>query len=425
MQTLRFGDKGLYVRYLQAALLRAGEEPGSIDGIFGRRTERALTGFQNRFGLRTDGVAGRLTRAALYPFLTGAAVSILREGETVNDLADRFGTTPGRIRTANPSAAWTKGEQIVVPLGFDVVFTDVPYSAFLTACVLEGLTLRYPYLVRFPIGASVTGKRIEAVRIGAGPLRVGVNAAHHANEWITAPLLLRFVETLCAAYAAGDGVFGYGARDLLAAVTLTAAPMVNPDGVDLVVGALTEGPYFEAARRFAGDYPAIPFPAGWKANLQGVDPNLQYPALWERAREIKFAQGYTTPGPRDYVGPSPLSAPESRALWELTRTLDPALTISWHTQGGVIYWKYLDIEPEGAEAIGRRFAAASGYALADAPYESGFAGFKDWFIGAYGRPGYTVEAGRGENPLPVSDFESLWRENLGILTLGMALAGGE
>ena len=88
----------------------------------------------------------------------------------------------------------------------------------------------------------------------------------------------------------------------------------------------------------------------------------------------------------------------------------------------MIYWKYLDIEPEGAEAIGRRFAAASGYALADTPYESGFAGFKDWFIEAFGRPGFTVEAGRGENPLPVGEFGEIWRENLGIMTRGMALA---
>ena len=34
----------------------------------------------------------------------------------------------------------------------------------------------------------------------------------------------------------------------------------------------------------------------------GVDLNLQFPAGWEQAKEIKFAQGFTSPAPRDYVG---------------------------------------------------------------------------------------------------------------------------
>ncbi|MBQ4422712.1 MAG: peptidoglycan-binding protein [Clostridia bacterium] len=416
MQTLRFGDKGLYVRYLQAALLRAGEEPGSIDGIFGRRTERALTGFQNRFGLRTDGVAGRLTRAALYPFLTGAAVSILREGETVNDLADRFDTTPGRIRTANPSAAWTQGEQVVVPLGFDVVFTDVPYSAFLTACVLEGLTLRYPYLVRFPIGASVTGKRIEAVRIGAGPLRVGVNAAHHANEWITTPLVLLFLERYLSALSDKTEIGGVPAKGLFETSTLTLVPLVNPDGVDLVTGALPEGDsYYESARALSAFYPSIPFPDGWKANVSGIDLNLGYPAGWENARAIKFANGFTRPGPRDYVGTRPLEAPENRAMYELTVADRYDRAIAYHTQGCEIYWEYRGNAPKGARALAERFAEVSGYAVSDVPYDSGFAGYKDWVIGTLGGKGFTIEAGRGSNPLLIGNLQELYAQNEPLL----------
>ena len=49
-------------------------------------------------------------------------------------------------------------------------------------------------------------------------------------------------------------------------------------------------------------------------------------------------------------------------------------------------------------------AAASGYALEDSPYASGHAGFKDWFILEYDKPGYTIECGLGENPLPISEL---------------------
>ena len=103
-----------------------------------------------------------------------------------------------------------------------------------------------------------------------------------------------------------------------------------------------------------------------------------------------------------------ICAPEARALCRLTRRISPELVIALHTQGEVIYWKYLDLEPPGAEACGRAMADASGYALEDTPYASGHAGYKDWFILDYDRPGYTIECGLGENPLPWADFGAIY-----------------
>lgn len=417
MQTLRFGDKGLFVQYLQGALLRAGEEPGEVDGIFGRRTERALVRLQDRYGVRSDGVADRLTWAALYPYLVGSTFAVLKGDDTPETLAERYGTEPSRIRTANPAARFEPGETVTVPLGFDVVFTDLPYSAFLTACVLEGLLLRYPFLVRYPVGRSVSGRRIEAVRIGAGPLRVGVNAAHHANEWITTPLVLRFLERYAQAFSENGEIGGVFARTLYEGSTMTLVPLVNPDGVDLVNGAFPEGDSFlESAKALSAFYPEIPFPSGWKANISGVDLNLGYPAGWENARAIKYAAGYTRPGPRDYVGTRPLEAPEDRAMYELTLRERYDRAIAYHTQGGEIYWEYRGSASQGSRSLAERFAAASGYSVANVPYDSGFAGYKDWMIEALRANAFTVEAGRGENPLPIGDLPALYAENEGILT---------
>ncbi|MBR4941672.1 MAG: gamma-D-glutamyl-meso-diaminopimelate peptidase, partial [Clostridia bacterium] len=146
------------------------------------------------------------------------------------------------------------------------------------------------------------------------------------------------------------------------------------------------------------------------------------PAGWEQAREIKYSKGFTSPAPRDFVGKAPLSEPESRAVADFTRRRDFALTISFHTQGQVIYWRYGDTIPENSGEIGLRFALSSGYALEDTPYDSSFAGYKDWFISEFDRPGYTVEAGLGENPLPISDFPAIYEHIRGIMALGLELA---
>jgi len=198
---------------------------------------------------------------------------------------------------------------------------------------------------------------------------------------------------------------------------------VDPDGVDLVTGAIQAGNIqFDLAQRLSQDYPTIPFPDGWKANLLGVDLNLQYPAGWLQAREIKFSQGYTTPGPRDYVGRAPLNQFETQALAGYTEVIDPELVLAYHSQGQEIYWQFMDYEVPGARELGEKMAAASGYTLADTPYASSFAGYKDWFIQQFRRPGYTIEVGQGENPLPLSQFDEIYRDNLPILLIA---ANGE
>ena len=85
----------------------------------------------------------------------------------------------------------------------------------------------------------------------------------------------------------------------------------------------------------------------------------------------------------------------------------------------MIYWQYDGYDVPGSAAIARQFAAVSGYDVAETPYASGHAGYKDWFIQDYRRPGFTIEAGSGENPLPLSQFPDIWSENLGILLGGM------
>ena len=421
MRLLRMGSKGPAVELLQLALNRAGFGTLETDGIFGPLTEGAVRRFQTARNILSDGIVGRDTHRQLLPWYTGSLFYKIQKGDTFAALAERFGTTVDAIVLANPEAQPENlqiGETVTIPLPFPVVPTEITYSASLVELCLRGLQARYPFIETGSIGQSVMGKPISYLTLGTGENKVLYNAEHHANEWITTPLLLKFAEDLAEASVKGEKIFDQGAAELLRYATLTLIPAVNPDGLDLVTGELQQGEFYRGAAGIAQDWPEIPFPNGWKANIRGTDLNLQYPAGWEKAKEIKYAQGVRGPAPMDYVGFGPLSAPESRAVYDYTLALSPCLTLSYHTQGEEIYWRYGECEPEGAQKIGELFAKLSGYKLADPADVSSNAGYKDWFIDSFDRPGFTVEAGKGTNPLPLTDFDELYQKNLPILTYG-------
>ena len=307
-----------------------------------------------------------------------------------------------------------------------IVKTDVPMTWALADQTIEQLLKAYPFIRSEVLTETSFGRTVRTLVLGEGPRQVLFSAAHHANEWITATVLLKFAEELAEAMATGGKIWGVSAANIRRQVTVHLVPMVNPDGVDLVTGAIEPGTaQYDRAQAFAQNYPSIPFPEGWKANLNGVDLNLQYPAGWLQAREIKFSQGFNRPGPRDYVGRAPLSQKEALALADYTERIDPRLVLAYHTQGQVIYWQFENYKVTGAEELAREFARVSGYSLEETPYASSFAGYKDWFIKLFRRPGFTIEVGLGENPLPLQQFDQIYRENLGILvTAATGLPGG-
>lgn len=374
--------------------------------------------------LAAKGIPASAAQMALMPYLVGYELHRIRPGDTYTKLAVQYGTAVHAIAAANPSHEPDKlqlGTVLIIPLGFSVVPEDIPLTSELLNYMIRGLEARYPMLHSMRLGTTEYGRNIPLLRVGQGPRVVYYNASHHANEYITTSLVMNLLERYLEAAAFGTELLNEDIQTLLGNTTLLLAPMVNPDGVDLVLGAVS-GKELAAARAIGEAYPEIPFPAGWKANLRGVDLNLNYPARWDEARRIKYELGFDSPAPRDYVGAAPLTEQESRAMFDSTEAISPDLTISWHTQGQEIYWKFLDLEPEGSRSLGYQMAAASGYRLSEIPFSSSFAGYKDWFIQDFNRPGYTIEAGAGENPLPITQLPEMIQDNLPIFLLG--LTGG-
>jgi len=415
---LRSGSVGPRVEYLQSLLNRLGFAVGAVDGIFGQRTERGVRRFQEKNGLTPDGIVGPKTWAALRPYMTGYVEYTVKGGDTFYLIAKEYGSSVAAIEAANPTVDPLNlriGQKITVPISALTVPTDVSYGYPLLKLNLESFNKRYPFLDQGSMGRSVLGKELYYVKFGRGEKELFYNASHHANEWITSVVMMRFIEQLCNAYVNGGRIGGESAAEIFDRVTLYIAPMVNPDGVDLVTGYSEKGssPYERALRlNVAG----VPFPDGWKANIAGTDLNLNYPAEWEAAKQLKYALGYTSPRPFGYVGEYPFSAPESRAVGEFTKNHNFLLTLSYHSQGEIIFWKFLDYLPPESRRIGELFSQLSGYSLEETPTNMGYAGYKDWFIQEYNRPGYTVEVGRGRNPLPISQFGVIYADNIGILS---------
>lgn len=317
-------------------------------------------------------------------------------------------------RNINPNGLYI-GQMIKIPLRITwrIVQGKKNYDYAALMNDLNRLQSVYPFMQLPSIGNSVLGKKIPEALIGKGSKRVHYNASFHANEWITTPIIMTFLNDYLLSVTNKTSIRGLSMANFYGQTTLSIVPMVNPDGVNLVLnGPPEEEPWNDRVvelNKGSRDF------RGWKANIRGVDLNDQFPAKWELER----ARNPKQPGPRDYGGERPLSEPEANGMAELTRRRDFSRVLAFHTQGEEIYWGFDNLEPPESEAMANEFARVSGYKPVKT-IES-YAGYKDWFIQDWRRPGFTVELGSGINPLPLSQFDEIYQEALGIFLAGLYL----
>ena len=94
-----------------------------------------------------------------------------------------------------------------------IVSTNIPITSARNTQLIQALARQYPIISVRQFGTTAFGRPLWAMTIGSGERKVLFTAAHHANEWITAYVLLRFAEELAAAISLGrPGRGGSGHR---------------------------------------------------------------------------------------------------------------------------------------------------------------------------------------------------------------------
>lgn len=261
----------------------------------------------------------------------------------------------------------------------------------------------YPFLHTTVIGHSVCDRPLHALTLGDGNHAVLFAAAFHAQEWLTTLVCLRLLEDLCRLHS-GETLGSRFDRADLTRRRLVFVPVVNPDGVDIAIHGSAAGGAHAAVLHLLG----ADIKGNWQANAAGIDINHNFDAGRDALRRIERDHGITKPAPRRFGGTCAESEPETKALCRLCRQDHFSHVVALHSQGEEIYWQYGERTPPEACMAARIMGSLSGYIPASPDTIASHGGFKDWFIEHTGRMGFTVELGKGRNPLPLDDFEDIY-----------------
>lgn len=342
---------------------------------------------------------------------------IIQEGDTLSKLAASRNLQSDAILLLNQEQKANElkaGDTILIPerVTVPLINPSLPCDSKNLNKLISCMKNIYPFITVSTIGKSVLETSIQEIRIGKGEKKVHMNASFHANEWITTLVLMTLVNKYLYSLTNGNHLRGNNPISLYKTVELSIVPMVNPDGVDLVLNGPPPKRQEDVIKINGGCKDFI----HWKANIRGVDLNKQYPASWEKLKNSP--KHPKLPAPRDYPGDSPLTEPEAIAMADLVKNNSFNYIVAFHTQGREFYWGYEGFEPAEAEELAKEFERVSGYQAIR--YVDSHAGYKDWYIQEFKRPGFTLELGWGINPLPLSQLNEILTQVEGIFLAALS-----
>lgn len=250
------------------------------------------------------------------------------------------------------------------------------------------------------IGRSILGRDIDYYKLGNGGRIILAVGAHHGMEYITSAALYEFISFLAEKAARGLCYCGINLEFLLQKFTFWIVPCINPDGVEMQISGIEKTPLYVRQLKMNGG--GIDF-SDWQANARGVDLNHNYDAGFFEYKRLEEAEGIMA-GKTRFSGEFPESEPETRSLASFIRTVMPDAIVSLHTQGEEIFSKP---NTEYVRRIAARLTHITGYKHSFADGLSAYGGLCDYAGDNLNIPSFTVELGKGRNPLPLSSLRAI------------------
>ncbi len=186
------------------------------------------------------------------------------------------------------------------------------------------------------LGTSAGGHTIDAYHFGVGDTELlFIGGIHGGYSWNTSLVAYELIDHLSENVDA-----------LPENIRITVVPMLNPDGIDRVVG--------DVGRFSASDIPQGADTVPGRFNANNVDLNRNFDCQWqpEGTWQTRSVSG----------GSVPFSEPESVAIRNYVNQHNPAAAVVWYSAAGGVFASNCGdgVLPETTE-LTNLFAQASGY----------------------------------------------------------------
>lgn len=366
-----------------------------------------------------NSVTGGSTQTLVSSTTTGSTGPVVPSGSTSGsaNLGNFFGNGP----TAGSGASNALGALSTIPLPAGYYCSNVGTYTYQEMLMdLNTLKANYPSMQMDVLATTIDGRQLYHVVVGnpSAKHKILVHGGIHAREYISSQVVMREIVALLEMQKSGLLYHGQSMATLLQNTCIHFVPMVNPDGITLVQGGI-DALNTQAAKTMVMSMAAQDqvtdlntYIHKWKNNINGVNLNRNFDAYWQEA-----AAKIDHPSNTLYKGTAPESEIESKALADLCRKIMPDYTISYHTQGRIIYWYFG--ETGSYKAKGQYLANVihqnTGYTISNTWSQTDAAGFKDWAVMKLDIPSVTIEVGRGTSPVEETQITQIWEENEGIL----------
>jgi hypothetical protein len=282
------------------------------------------------------------------------------------------------------------------------------YEEILTEA--DALSEEFPDLItKFPIGETTQENRtIFAIRITNDVTErqdkpaLLFNGCHHADEIMGAEICTALMIELVYKYGSDPRVTTWVDR-----YDIIIVPVVNVDGHHVVTSGIDprwrKNTHDTNENGILYEYP------------EGVDLNRNYDFNWAHG-------GSGDPMSVRYRGLHPFSEAENRAMRALASEYRFVLSLTYHSQGEVIYYPWIwrgrkapedNLLTELANGLGASIKTMAGDTCYKAEYGAGTVGQSyPWLYGKYGTFDFVVETGKGAHIFPDSDAAGIIKGNL-------------